>query len=90
MKHATIIIYATVKVAVHVSTPSSQAHTTENHSWTVEKKYTVNSPKLHSKHSKIVQLVNPRIAHLDSRKIRDKDCNLQCAALLENQSVLPQ
>ena len=89
MKHATMIIYANVKVAVHVSTPSSQAHTIEKHSWTVEK-YTVDSPKLHSKHSEIAQLVSPRIAHLDSRKIRDKYCNLQCAALLENQSVVPQ
>ena len=90
MKHATIIIYATVKVDVHVSTPSSQAHTTEKHSWTVEK-YTVDSPKLHSQTlQNCTQLVSPGIAQLDSRKIRDKDCNLQCAALLENQSVLPQ
>ena len=89
MKHSTIIIYATVKVTVHVSTSSSQARTIEKNSWTVEK-YTVDSPKLHSKHSEIAQLVSPRIAQLDSRKIRDKDCNLQCAALLENQSVLPQ
>ena len=61
----------------------------KKHSWTVEK-YTVDSPKLHNRHSEIAQLFSPRIAQLDSRKIRDKDCNLQCAALLENQSVLPQ
>ena len=32
------------------------------------KKYTVDSPKLHSKHSEIAQLVSPGMTQLDSKK----------------------
>ena len=79
MKHATIIIYATVKVAMHVSTPSSQAHTTE--------KYTVGQWKNTQWTVQNCTVRHSEIAQLDSKKIRDKNCNLQCAAVLHK---LPQ